>query len=925
MRGIVLSMLAIVWSIAGFTQKRDDWKLVVEDEITSSDLIDTVRTFLIEASGPVIKQSQINYEILRSIDENHHVVNGRYAGEFGKAWKVNDTWKLNLDEHAKVPYFYLVTTENFDRSALNSFEVVHQYASHNTILIKGNREEMMQFLSNPDVIHITNKVYEPFTESRVIDMNLNPNLVNKIHHNFPLLNGSTETISIQENNFNVTDIDLLGRSRVSGLESEVVDNHATEMATVIAGAGNSFITGRGVASEITITSSDFSDAMPDTDQHYQDFGIKTQNHSYGITRASEYGVEARAFDQSAFQNRSLLHVFSSGNEGLQLSADGMYEGIEGFANLTGNIKMTKNALVVGSVDTVGNVPSFVSRGPAYDGRVKPEVVAYSMVGSSNSAALVSGISALLQQQYAEIEAGDLPSALNKALLVNGAKDVGPPGLDFLSGYGSVDAWGSLQALRDRQFDGGTVGMGAVESFTLNIPANAINLKVTLCWTDLPANVNDFPALVNDLDLRLMDEDGAPTLPWVLNENANATDLAKEASRGIDVLNNVEQVTISDPLLSYTIEVEGTSVSEFQDFYIVWQYDTVDSFEWDFPTGSDNMPYNGETGSYFRWSTTMNGMGTLTYSNDDTNWTTLASDVDLAAGHWRWNNPPIVNDEVRARMEIGGEVFETDIFTISEPLSAKVGFNCGDSVMLRWDVSPNAMDYTISSLGEKNMEEFATTADTFLVIPDKGVFASRQFSIQPNLPSGKQLLPTPAFDYTLQGVECYVFSFFQSIALDTGIYLNLSLGTTAGIERIVFERFESDSYKEIGGIPDVSKEEYAFLDEMPNQGYNEHRATIYFANGRELTLSAGTSFYLTEVPLRIFPNPIQAGEPLNIITKEFENRISKLELVDHLGALVYSRLINGSQDIIPTDALKSGIYFYRLIADDNTYSGRILIR
>ena len=87
----------------------------------------------------------------------------------------------------------------------------------------------------------------------------------------------------------------------SGLESELNDNHATEMTTIIAGAGNSFVTGKGVARKANVTSSDFIDAMPDTDQDYLDLSINTQNHSYGIPRESEYGVEASAFDQSAFQ------------------------------------------------------------------------------------------------------------------------------------------------------------------------------------------------------------------------------------------------------------------------------------------------------------------------------------------------------------------------------------------------------------------------------------------------------------------------------------------------------------------------------------------------------------------------------------------------------------------------------------------------
>lgn len=919
-----MNVLLIVWSVTGLTQEIDGWRRYTKGALAEKQLGEE-KIYLVEGTLKEIRSACIDCEVLRSIDKNHHIIEGVYKSQKEGVWNVNNQWKLNVSGGVTESHFYIVTTRNFDSNILSAFTVIRKYPVFNTYLIETSLEKVQEILlSNPDVIHITDKVFQPAVESRVIDMNLNPNRINKIHHFYPLLDGSTETISIQENNFDAFDIDLLGRSQPSGLESSITDNHATEMATIIAGAGNSFVTGKGVAGSASITSSDFFDAMPDSDQDYTDLRINIQNHSYGINPASEYGVEARAFDQSAFNNRSLLHIFSSGNGGAETPSDGIYNGIEEYANLTGNIKMSKNSLVVGSVDTVGNVPTFVSRGPAYDGRIKPEVVAYSVVGSSNSAALVSGISSLLQQDFREETSMDMPSALLKALIINGADDVGSEGPDFITGYGNVNAWKSLEALRNDQFYEGTVSDGSTNSFTLTLPSNALNLKVLICWTDPPANVNDFPALVNNVDLRMIGS-STTTLPWVLDSTPNINNLKLPATRGIDELNNVEQVTIQNPESSYTVEIEGTSVAGSQEFYIVWQYDIEDTFEWDFPTGSDNMPYNGETGSYFRWSTTKSGTATLSYSLDDMNWVVLSDDVDLALGHWRWNSPPNFGNQVRARMEIGGDMFDTEWFTVSEPLSANVGFNCGDSLMLKWHPAPNADNYTIRYLGDKSLEEYITTADTFFVIPNKATFSNRFFSIQPNLPEGKKLLPTPAFDYAQQGIDCYVFSFFQRVALDTGIYLNLSLGTTAGIDRIVLERNDFSNYEEIEVLTGLTSESYSYLDDTPNQGYNEHRATIYFVNGEELTLSAGTSFYLTEEPLRIFPNPVPAGESFSIITREFEDTTPMLQIVDDKGALVHKQEVQGTQDFIPTGGIRSGIYFYRLFADDQIYTGRILIR
>ncbi|MEQ9466563.1 MAG: S8 family peptidase [Ekhidna sp.] len=922
MRGIVLSLVMIVWYHISFSQNEDGWRGFTKSSVSDESQISLEKFYLIEASKEELFADDPSIEILRSVDQSHHIVRLKEAVEFERIWEVNNQWKLNLID-SKNQQYYIVSESSLQ--VMDGLKIIREFPDRNTYLVEGKLQDVERLSDRPDILHITNKVFEPVTEARVIDMNLNPNRVNKIHHNFPTLNGITETVSVQENQFDVEDIDLLNRSIPSGLESEIIDNHASEMATIIAGAGNSFITGQGVAIRASLTSSDFADAMPDADNDYLNLNINIQNHSYGIERASEYGVQTRAFDLSAFNNKYLLHIFSSGNAGQEIPSDGIYAGIEGFANLTGNIKMTKNSLVVGSVDTVGAVPAFVSRGPAYDGRVKPEVVAYSVVGSSNSAALVSGVSLLLHQQYGEDNIGeDMPSALTKAILINSAVDVGAPGLDFITGYGNINAWRSLQTLQNGQFDSGTVANGETETFALNLPANAINLKVTLCWTDRAANVNDFPALVNDLDLRLIDGSMNTTLPWVLDASPNISDLSKPATRGIDNLNNVEQVTIANPETNYTIEIEGSAVSGSQEFFIAWQYDIEDTFEWDFPTGSDNMPYNGETGSYFRWTTTRSGTGELSYSTDEINWIVL-DDVNLADGYWRWNNPPNINDEVKARMVIGEETFETDFFTVSEPLSARVGFNCGDSLMLKWKPSLNAVDYTVYTLGNETLEEYATVSDTFLIIPNTLTFNSSRFSIQPNLPSGKELLGTPTFDYTQQGVGCFVFSFFQTVALDTGIYLNLTLGTTYGIEEIIFERNERSNFIEIGTVNSLSSEQFAFLDDSPNQGFNEHRATVRFINGEELMLTAGTTYYLTEIPLRIFPNPVLSGDFLTIITREFEERTPLLELIDDRGALIHSQRVEGNLDEVPTEGLKSGIYFYRLIADGEIYTGRILVR
>ena len=339
-------------------------------------------------------------------------------------------------------------------------------------------------------------------ERQLNSANLSANKVTLVHRRYPRLAGQGLVVSVKEKPIDQQDIDFRGRLISPDPQAQMLTAHATIMATLIAGGGNSSPAGRGAAWQARIAQSDYDNLLPDDGARLTGQGVSVQNHSYGVGIENYYGVEARAYDQQARQYTSLLHVFSSGNSGTQPGGSGRYAALAATANLTGQFKMSKNTLSVGATDALGQVSPLSSRGPAYDGRLKPELVAFGDGGTSDAAALVSGISLLVQQAYQE-KRGTLPAAaLVKAALLNSADDTGRPHPDFVAGFGQADALGAVQTMLDGRFQEGSVAQNQEQLTTLTVPPGTHRLKATLVWTDPESDANAAQALVNDLDLTL---------------------------------------------------------------------------------------------------------------------------------------------------------------------------------------------------------------------------------------------------------------------------------------------------------------------------------------------------------------------------------------------------------------------------------------
>jgi predicted secreted protein len=758
---------------------------------------------------------------------------------------------------------------------------------------------LVEFVDVPD---------RPAHEERLLSgADLTVNSILAVQQRYPALAGQGLTVSVKENALDPTDLDFRGRLLNTPAGTVIQSAHASIMATLIAGGGNSGPAGRGAAPQARLASSSFASLLPDANTDLVQRGVSVQNHSYGTGIENYYGLEALGYDQQARQLPTLLHVFSAGNSGTSASPSGTYQGVAGVANLTGQFKMSKNSLSVGAADALGQVAALSSRGPAYDGRVKPELVAFGDAGSSDAAALVSGAALLVQQAYRDqAGAGSLPpSALVRAALLNSADDVGRPEVDFVSGFGQLDALGAVRTLREGRYLQGALSQAGEQVYQLTVPPGTLQIKVTLAWTDPEAAVNAAQALVNDLDLAVLGPGNAgPWLPWVLSPHPDS--LTQPARRRADHLNPVEQVTLALPAAgTYQLRVRGYRVlSGPQDFSLAYEL-AAPGLEWLSPTTIRNVRPAQTTLLRWAWAGPST-LGRLEYRPvGRTAWRTVAAQVDLAQHTYAWSAPDTTT-LAQLRYVVGSQTYPSDTFALARPLPLRVGYVCADKALLSWPATPGATQYQVYRLGATAPEPFQLTADTMLLVA-----ASRQagpyFAVAPLL-RGREAERGPTVNLAEAGVGCYIQSFLPQQPVADTARLVLALGSLYGLRAVQLQRLEPGGFVTIQTISPVAQSNIVFTDLGATPGLNQYRILGQDAAGRSFYSATEAVQLVRRNELLVFPVPATSGQDLQVAGEPGVPLL--LRLYDPLGRLLREVPAEGALNPFPTSGLRPGVYLLR---------------
>ncbi|GAA0879686.1 hypothetical protein GCM10009119_26550 [Algoriphagus jejuensis] len=395
-------------------------------------------------------------------------------------------------------------------------------------------------------------------------------------------------------------------------------------------------------------------------------GHLVSNHSYGVVlgwyrnasnawtwagnanvdanedyRFGFYSSKSKGIDDLLFSKPFYTVVWAAGNDRTD-SGDGT-RNPDGPDDTLGPEGVSKNVITVGAVANVPNytqpsdvkMSEFSSWGPTDDGRIKPDLVgmgvsvfsssvtnegatdAYaSLSGTSMASPNVTGSLLLLQQLYSQRNSGRyMWSSTVKGLAIHTAKEAGNAnGPDYVFGWGLLDAQAAGDLILNQNGDSKMIREEKLlngESFEMELISDGFTpIKVSIAWTDPsgnPVGASLDPGnlmLINDIDLRITDEQGKVYFPWTLNPSQGPS--ARASQDQDNFRDNVEQISIPNPTSQkYKVKVshKRTLKNNIQDFSLILTAGTIGG-------ASETLYWIGKAAGNWddpaNWSATANG-------------------------------------------------------------------------------------------------------------------------------------------------------------------------------------------------------------------------------------------------------------------------------------------------------------------------------
>ena len=616
--------------------------------------------------------------------------------------------ELTVTTYAKLSVAFLAAT--FKKLGVIVIEDMPMFRS---FILRIPQQNVQQLIAQPFVQWV-----EPIDPPNVLE-----NLPGRSLHRVNVLNDGVRNLKGSGVNIGIWDGDEVDNhldftptaDRVVIMEAGSPLDHATHCSGTLAGAGIINPRARGMAPRAKLFSWNFNGsiaveqslAIPNQD-------LAVSSHSYGgtatcgLTGSSvAYSTTSRNTDINMNNNPNHIHVHSSGNS--QTSCAG------GWSTITGSGKSAKNNILVGDLTSTETLSGTSSNGPVADGRVKPEIVSmgtgvFSTVlnngyatfnGTSMATPGVAGSVALLVERYRQLNAGANPiSALIKNTVLNTAHDLGNAGPDYRFGYGRLNALSAVRILEQNRYAVNSINTGSTNNINITVPASAARLRVMITWNDPAGTANANPALVNNLDLAVLNGT-TTTLPFILDP----LNPSVAAVKGVDNVSNIEQVVIDNPVAgTYTLQVSGTAVPVGpQQYSITWEIEQP-YLEMIYPNGGEF--FNPGTTETITWNSAgVTGAQTLEYSLDNgSSWTIISTTVSPNTTRFNWVAPVGSNTStalIRVSSGSLADVGDANFHILSTPtgLTTTAGSCAGGELNFSWNAANGATQYDIFKLNK----------------------------------------------------------------------------------------------------------------------------------------------------------------------------------------------------------------------------------
>ena len=413
--------------------------------------------------------------------------------------------------------------------------------------------------------------------------------ITQIRDQGDLLDGTNVTVAVREIGKPEPHVDFASRLTYVDTDGDTGNpgnyTHATAVVGQIASNGINNPEAKGVAPKVKVLVYSLVDGSFSTADVIDaaNKSARLSNHSYGPTVSSWGDYQTISADWDTAIQANNLSIFFAGNEE---SVPGNYKQIDFFVGMKNGLCIEASSALANAGDPFAIPPvpqsdgiaSFAQHGPMNDGRVKPDLVAYgenvtldtgtnsitSNSGTSFSTPASTGVATLVYQRYTAVFGSTPSAALTKALLCETATDLGQPGPDSVYGFGIVNADAAVRLIDVHKnnpasavFIEDTIANSGMKSYLISVPVNTPVFKTTMVWMDVGGNPVAANALVNDLDIVLVDPNNVLHFPYSLDA-ANPTNAA--TNTGPNTVDPIEQTIISNPVAgTWTVRVIGTNI------------------------------------------------------------------------------------------------------------------------------------------------------------------------------------------------------------------------------------------------------------------------------------------------------------------------------------------------------------------------------